>query len=241
MGICLKNHGIIIKQVYNRSASAGRLLADQLGASFANSTEKIEQDTDLYLAAVSDDAIGIVISQCRLNKEALLVHMAGAVDMNILKGKTRYTGVFYPLQTFTKGKAVDFGQIPLFIEGINDVARNALKELAAKISDQVIEASSEDRMYVHLAAVISSNFTNHLLAEAEKILKSRGLELDILKPLMVETIEKAFAISPENAQTGPAVRGNQKVIDKHLEILKDFPEVREVYRNLSEIIRDSKQ
>jgi predicted short-subunit dehydrogenase-like oxidoreductase (DUF2520 family) len=96
-------------------------------------------------------------------------------------------------------------------------------------------------MYVHLAAVISSNFTNHLLAEAEKILKSRGFELDILKPLMVETIEKAFAISPENAQTGPAVRGNQKVIDKHLEILKDFPEVREVYRNLSESIRDSKQ
>jgi predicted short-subunit dehydrogenase-like oxidoreductase (DUF2520 family) len=241
LGICLKEHGISIKQVYNRSGSFGQLLAENLGASFTDSPEKLEQDTDLYVAAVSDDAIGVVISQCRLNKEALLVHTAGAVDMNILNGKTNYTGIFYPLQTFTKGKSVDFRQIPVFIEGINDVARNALKSLAAKISDQVFEASSEDRMYLHLAAVISSNFTNHLLTEAEKILKSRGYELNILKPLMLETIEKAFAISPANAQTGPAVRGNLKVIEKHLEILKDFPGVREVYRNLSESIRDSKQ
>jgi predicted short-subunit dehydrogenase-like oxidoreductase (DUF2520 family) len=173
--------------------------------------------------------------------EGLVVHTAGSVSLEVFKGRAKNYGVIYPLQTFTRGKPVDFSSIPLFIEANDNRNLEKLKYLSEKVTGKVYTADSETRAYLHLAAVFASNFTNHILALAEMVLLERNLPFNILKPLIEETVAKALYMSPRQAQTGPAFRHDKPILEKHLDMLAGHPEIKELYRLISESIMAMKE
>jgi predicted short-subunit dehydrogenase-like oxidoreductase (DUF2520 family) len=149
--------------------------------------------------------------------------------------------VLYPLQTFTKGRKVNLKEVPLFVEGEDSETEKILLKLAKSISKEVHVLSSEKRFILHLSAVFSSNFTNHMLSIAETIMKQNKLDYGWLKPLIAETINKGLEIGPSNAQTGPARRGDLEVLDKHMQSLKKDEPLQEIYRLISQHILDKYQ
>jgi len=239
LGHQFRGAGHKVVQVVNRSQSSGRELADALHAEFTDSFDKINRDADLYIAAISDDFILPVIEQAGL-QEQFVVHTAGSLSIDILRGNHNHCGVLYPLQTLTKGRPVDFNKIPVLIEAGTAEDLDKLRQLALSISGNVHQVSSYDRLLLHLAAVFASNFTNHLLVVAYELLKERGMDFSLLHELSEETIAKAFSILPVNAQTGPAFRGNISVINRHLNLLEQHPAIRELYSKLSDSIKAKK-
>jgi predicted short-subunit dehydrogenase-like oxidoreductase (DUF2520 family) len=231
--------GIQVRQIFSRTPELGEPLAGELGTSYTNRLDHLSEDADLYLLAISDDAIPSLIRQAHFGSH-LVVHVAGSIPMDVFKGQAKNYGVFYPLQTFTRGKALDFSQVPLFIEASNERNLRMLRTLADRLTQKVYAVDSEKRAHLHLAAVIAANFTNHMLALSEKFLQEKNLSFDLLKPLIQETIAKALLISPLEAQTGPALRGNRQILEKQLAMLDSHPEIRELYRVISESIQELK-
>jgi predicted short-subunit dehydrogenase-like oxidoreductase (DUF2520 family) len=135
---------------------------------------------------------------------------------------------------------MDFVEIPLLIEANSPENLNKVRFFAEKLSARVQEVSSAQRLFLHLAAVIANNFSNHLFYQAENLLKEHGLDFDLLHPLIAETAQKAILMSPAKAQTGPAARGNRKIMEKHLKMLADKPELAEIYRIMSKSISEGK-
>jgi len=234
-GHWLASAGVKVVQVFSRTPHAGEGLAVELKTGYTNRLDLLVSDADLYLLAVSDDAIPSLIRQAEFGRR-FVIHAAGSVPMEVFSGKLKNYGVLYPLQTFTRGKNLDLNEIPLFIEANNTKNLDKLGILAHKLSRRVYKVDSEKRAYLHLAAVIASNFTNHMLAVTDHLLKERNLSFELLKPLITETISKALQMPPLQAQTGPAVRGNLQVMEKHMAILDSHPEIRELYRVISESI-----
>lgn len=188
---------------------------------------------DIYIIAVKDDAIAKV-SQSLTSKKGIVVHISGAVEMDSIASRNR--GVFYPLQTFTKGKTLDFKSIPVCIEAKQDSALKVLLVLGQAISEKVYEITSEQRKKLHLAAVFANNFTNHLYSISESICLQEGLSFELLQPLILETAKKVQSITPREAQTGPARRNDIKSIQNHLSLLKDKKQT-ELYILFSEAIK----
>lgn len=193
-------------------------------------------DSDIYIISVSDTAIRPV-SQLINNERGLVVHTSGATPMDVLSSHKRH-GVFYPLQTFTKNRAIDFNKVPLCLESDTESDLALLKRLAQKISDKVYEVDSEQRKSLHLAAVFVNNFTNHLYHLTHEICEANGLRFELLQPLIAETVEKLNDLTPYQAQTGPARRGDQQTMDTHLRQLKD-PLKKEIYKLLSQSIEQT--
>lgn len=239
LGHQLNGAGIPVKQVFSRNPLQGAALASELHAEYTNRLDLLDKKADMFILAVSDDAIASLVRQAQFGKR-LVVHVAGSVPMDVFSGKVKNHGVFYPLLTFSRGRSVDFSNIPVFIEASNNENLEKLHNLAGRLSKKVYVMDSEKRTYLHLAAVIASNFTNHMLAVSEKLVREKNLSFDLLKPLIQETLTKALSISPQLAQTGPAVRGNTRIMDKHLSILKGHPEIQELYRLISESIASLK-
>jgi predicted short-subunit dehydrogenase-like oxidoreductase (DUF2520 family) len=239
----LDNAGYAIKEVYspNRkhaTALVGRLYQAQLKDSldFSDSPSKI------FIIAVSDDAIKDVVQEIILPEDSILVHTSGSQPMEILGfAATLNTGVFYPLQTFSKAKKVDFKDIPIFIESESGDVSRVLMKMGRAISKKVKQISSEDRKALHVAAVFASNFSNHMLTLSKQIAEKNGLDFEVLKPLIAETLTKSINIGPEDAQTGPAKRGDMEILDRHLEFLKDDPAIAEIYRIISQNIIDQSE
>lgn len=175
-------------------------------------------EADVYLIAVKDDAIAEV-SQALSSKKGVVAHTSGAVPLNAIV--TERKGVFYPLQTFTEGKKLDFKSIPLCIEGSSAEVALVLQKLANCLSDNVQQINSDQRKKLHLAAIFVNNFTNYLFGVGEEICSESQLSFDLLKPLIKETAEKVQSMSPRAAQTGPARRGDRKSIQEHLKLLKN--------------------
>jgi len=218
-----------LKQVYGRNASSLK--------KFGSFTEtcndpKDIKEADIYLLAVSDTAIASV-SKLISHKTGIVAHVSGAISISVIAAEN--SGVFYPLQTFTKGKTLDFKPIPLCIEGNNKTSFKQLNRLAHAVSDQVHEISSDQRKKLHLAAVFANNFTNHLYTISEEICADSSIPFSLLHPLVMETAEKIKSISPKDAQTGPARRGDQKSIQNHLELLKTKKQT-ELYTIFSQAI-----
>lgn len=191
------------------------------------------KDADVYIIAVKDDAIAGVSSHL-LGKKGIVVHTSGAVDMDVLKPENR--GVFYPLQTFTKGKDIDFEKVPVCIEANKRESLELLRSLAHTLSENVHEVDSGQRKKLHLAAVFVGNFTNYLYGIGEEICLKEGLSFDLLKPLIVETAEKIQSMSPKEAQTGPARRNDQKSMQAHLKLLGNDNHI-VLYNLMSEAIK----
>jgi predicted short-subunit dehydrogenase-like oxidoreductase (DUF2520 family) len=234
-GLWFEHAGVKVVQVFSRTPSAGEGLAAELKTEYTNRLDLLTSDADLYLLAVSDDAIASLVRQAEFGRR-FVIHAAGSIPMEILSGKLENFGVLYPLQTFTRGRPLNFNEIPLFIEASNARNLEKLSVLARKLSDRVYTMDSEKRAYLHLAAVIASNFTNHMFALTDLLLKERNLSFELLKPLIMETISKALQMPPIQAQTGPAVRGNLQVVDKHMSILDGHPEIKKLYRVITESI-----
>ena len=168
--------------------------------------------------------------------EALFVHTAGSISMDVWKGYAKNYGVLYPMQTFSKYRKVDFMQVPFFIEANHKEGMTCLNTLAHKLSPKVYEASSEQRKYLHLAAVFACNFTNHMYALCDRLLGEQGLPFEVMLPLIDETARKVHELRPKDAQTGPAVRYDQNVIKHHLGMLAGEPDMQEIYEKISENI-----
>ena len=191
-------------------------------------------DADLFIIAVSDDAIGTVSGQIPFQNK-LVVHTSGSIAISALDEKNR-KGVFYPLQTFSKNKAVDFRTIPICLESQNASDFQLLEQVAKTISNQLFAVNSEQRKALHVAAVFVNNFSNHLYTIASDICNEHQLPFEILQPLIKETAEKIMVLSPSEAQTGPAKRKDQQTINAHLEMLAN-PMQKKIYSLLTQSIQ----
>lgn len=226
--------GVKVSCVYARDAAKAADAATIVNAR-SNTIDEADHDGPLMIVAVSDDTIAAVSSLLPQNRK--VVHTSGSASIDVIAQAQR--GVFYPLQTFTREVTPDWKQIPFCIEAADEEMAAALVDLAGKLSDSVQKISSEQRRYLHVAAVIANNFTNHLYAEASAYLEAHNLSLDLLRPLISETARKVQSSDPKDVQTGPAKRHDTKTINEHLELLQNNPGLRDLYVALTERILKS--
>jgi len=224
-----------VRQIFNRTLSAAARVGE---ANKVNYTDKISEleKADLYIIATSDSSIE-ELSHYIPYDDTLVVHTSGSLGTKVLKGDYR-KGVFYPFQTFTKKKEImKYDDIPIFVEAENKEDENALYSLAKKISNEVHKVDHEKRLKIHMSGVWISNFVNHLYYIGGKICEDTGIPFDVLRPLIEETAIKVRDMEPYDAQTGPARRNDNIVIDKHLEILEDDSRLQQLYRLLTDSIK----
>lgn len=237
LGLALKKEGYDIIEVWSRDMAHAQELATRLSCEAKDDISCLSSDADLYIFSVVDDALPQLLNAFP-HHDKMLVHTAGSLPMSVLENKTKRFGVFYPLQTFSKHKSVDFLNIPIFIEASDPKTLCVLKEMANAISQDVNIATSEQRKYLHIAAVFACNFTNYFYAIGEKILEDNNLSFDYLRPLILETALKAQKYSPATVQTGPAIRKDEKIMDSHLSLLESQPELQKFYQEISRSIID---
>ena len=222
---------IPISQIFGRNTTELQKISEQFSIPF--STETLA-DADLYIISVSDSSITEVSSLIK-NENVLVAHTSGSVSREALSGNYRKS-VFYPLQTFSKSKNLDYSKIPFFIDAENENDEEILKNLASKISKNVMLANDEKRKYIHLTAVFACNFVNHLYARAKEISDSQGIPFDYFLPLIDETTQKIHELEPKLAQTGPAIRNDEKVLKLHESLLTDEEKLK-IYKTLNESIK----
>jgi len=227
-----KKYNII--QVYSRTFESAKLLSDQVDASPTNIISEIVTDADLYIFSVKDSVLVELISKIPSDK-GLWVHTSGSISMDVFQGYTKRYGVIYPFQTFSKERKVDFSKVPLLIEANNEDDILLVERFCRKLSEIVYRLSSEKRQYIHLTGVFACNFVNHMYAISEEILKKEEIPFDILLPLIDETAAKVHQLSPRLAQTGPAIRYDENIINKHIGLIDD-PAIKSIYTLLSESI-----
>ncbi len=227
--------GFQIHQVISRNEVSGKELAGKYAAYFSVNTKDLMADADFVFLALPDKNIEPVIQEIKQHGP-IFVACAGSFNLENLSKHALPAAIFYPLQTLTKESQVDFFKIPIFVEASDGQSLAKITDLASVISNTVVPLSSEKRAIMHLAAVFANNFTNHLLAQSEKIMLSHDLPIKYLKPLVEETVKKAFESSPENHQTGPAKRNDEPTLSKHLALLKENKALRELYKMLSKNI-----
>ncbi|MGB0806719.1 MAG: Rossmann-like and DUF2520 domain-containing protein [Salibacteraceae bacterium] len=235
LALALKKAGHSIHEIVSRNIINAQILADKVDAKAIDTVAKLDvHSTDMLIVSVNDDHINEVVKSIP-KTNCLVVHTSGTKGIDVLDA-VENQGVFYPLQTFSKLKEVSFENIPICIESNSKNGLKIIKNVASSISNDVRNTDSETRAAIHIAAVVACNFSNHLLALSEGLLKESGEDLSILKPLMEETISKAFTASPKTMQTGPAVRGDKEVIKNHLERLNSNPDLQKIYSELSNSI-----
>lgn len=197
--------------------------------------EELPADADVYVISVKDSALQEVIAKVlafSLKPSALMVHTAGSMPMSLFEGHGQHYGVFYPMQTFSKERLVDFKEIPVFIEANDAETLAVLRVLADSVSQQVYELSTEDRKHLHLAAVFACNFANHCYALSADVLERKGLPFDVMLPLIDETARKVHELHPLDAQTGPAVRYDENVIRMQADLCPT-PLMKQLYQQMS--------
>lgn len=228
----------VINEVYGRSEANALQFSENLNNPVITENLDFTQSTSsLFIIAVSDKAIESVVSEIVLPEKALLVHTSGTVPMSVLElAGVERIGVFYPLQTFSKHRKVNFSEVPLLIEASDDSTQQQLENIAVSLSPKVTVVNSKDRLGIHLAAVFANNFTNHMIDIAGQVMERNALDLKLLEPLIRETIDKALDQNPSMVQTGPAVRGDTGTMQKHLQYLEFNPAYQELYRLISESI-----
>lgn len=225
-----------ISGLITRDESKGRELIHKTGVSCDHfqGHDLCQLTSDIIILTVPESSITEVVKTYDFGPDQVVVHTSGATPLDILPFAK--AGVFYPLQTLTQEEAVDYSGIPILIEGSDRMNEQILIELGQGISRNVRTVSSENRLQIHMAAVLACNFPNHLFKKASQILNGAGFDLEILYPLMEETLRKLKAIGPERAQTGPARRGDHITISRHLDLIKD-QELRQMYEIFSNDIR----
>ncbi|WP_294585987.1 Rossmann-like and DUF2520 domain-containing protein [uncultured Bacteroides sp.] len=229
--------GFRIVQIYSRTEESAQSLAQIVEAEYTTDLSAVTEDAQLYIVSLKDTALVELLPKLVAGKKnALWVHTAGSIPMTIWEGYAERFGVFYPMQTFSKQREVDFRGIPIFVESNSEEDTQFLKDIASALSEKVYEATSDQRKSLHLAAVFTCNFTNHMYALAAELLKKYQLPFEVMLPLIDETARKVHELEPRAAQTGPAIRYDENVIDGHLQMLANEPEMQELYRLISQSI-----
>lgn len=223
-----------IIQIYSRTIESASALAREVQAVPVTDISSVISDADLYIFSVKDSVLAGLISLLPPN-QGLWIHTAGSMPMDIFAGHQSRYGVLYPFQTFSKGRSIDWKVVPFFIEASDADSFQLLKEVASRLSDKVTELSAEDRKYLHLTGVFACNFTNHLYVLSKQILAKINLPFDVALPLIDETADKVHSLSPEKAQTGPAVRYDENVMNKHLSLIED-ENMKQIYKLISDNI-----
>jgi predicted short-subunit dehydrogenase-like oxidoreductase (DUF2520 family) len=236
LALAMQEKGIQVAQIYSRSLDSAKELAVKVNAKFTNNLSQLDSQADIYMVAVKDSAIQNVLENLSLDESCLIVHTAGSIPMKILDGFSRNYGVFYPLQTFSKTRKVDFSDIPICIEANHPSNLMKLQDLAGRVSESVCQVNSDERKTLHLAAVFVNNFVNHFYAVGAEILQDKKLSFELLKPLIQETAAKIQTIQPIDAQTGPAKRNDQIIINTQLKMLPDKPELQKIYSFVTDSI-----
>jgi len=224
--------GITIQQVYSRTGDAAKSLAIKVDADYTNDIQQVNETADVVVFAVTDHILNSLVEGLpRTN--AILLHTSASIGIDVFSGRTEEYGVLYPFQTFTRGRDIDIRHIPLCLETNSKDALDKLIRIAGLLSDNIRFLNFEQRKWLHISGVFACNFANHMYRLAEIILKKQALPFDLLHPLIRETAEKALGIGPRLAQTGPAVRNNRNILDEHLKLLDDFPEIKLLYDEIS--------
>ena len=227
--------GVSVVQVMSRTLDGARALASRLaGAGATDNPTELRHDAAIYILSVSDNALPRLALELPPAENAVWLHTSGGVDASVLSPLSPHHGVIYPLQTFSRDRRVDMAGVPLFVEGSDTLTAEIVGKLARRLSGNVFEADSSSRRLIHVAAVFACNFANHLWATAADILATRGLPFTVLHPLLEETLGKAMRGNPADGQTGPARRGDTKVIASHREMLSGLPA--EIYDLLTQSI-----
>ena len=240
LSIAMQDAGFDIVQVFSRTEESARRLANRLNGtdcSYVVQPDAIIPNGDLYIFAVKDDALEDVIKKIPSN-DGLWIHTAGSLPIDLFDGYAARYGVIYPMQTLSKNRRAIFSSIPLLIEGNTPESAADISVIAGALSGDVRLMPSEKRKYLHLAAVFACNFTNRMYAIAAQILREHGIDWQLLQPLIDETAAKLHTLHPEQAQTGPAIRYDRNVIDRHLAMLKDS-DIREIYELISQNIHQT--
>lgn len=232
--------GTHLVQIAARNTARASQLAAIAGCAWCDDLTHAAR-ADIYVIAVSDRAVGEAAAALPRHEGAVVVHTAGSVEADVLRrgeGSAEAYGVLYPFQTFTAGRRIDFAQVPLFIEGSDEAACRRIERFARLLSRRVEHATSQRRRAIHLAGVVGCNFVNALYGmAAEWLARSEGLPFEVLKPLIVETARKAAdAAHPRLVQTGPAVRGDRSVAERHMRMIEGDARMREIYELLTEYI-----
>jgi len=228
-----KNHTVL--QVYSRTLARAEEIAMACGAKAIDNVKNINPDGDIYLMAIKDDRVEKLALKLKLSKK-IVAHTSGSLPIAILSSASENYGVFYPFQTFSRMKQLDLSEVPICVDGNNDYVKEELTKLGKSLSHHVISLNEHKRLALHLSGVFANNFPNYLFSIAGNILDQEGLSFDLLKPLITETTNKAIEIGPKIAQTGPAKRGDDKIIKLHMEFLKKHPDLQQVYELLSRSI-----
>ena len=237
----LDNMGYVVREVYSQNPNHAEALTERLYQAEVKATLDFStSDSKVFIMAVRDDAISDIAREIILPEDAILVHTSGSQPITELQfAATQNLGVFYPLQTFSKSKKVDFKEVPIFIESYTEEAEKTLMQIAHSISKEVRKIGSEERKALHVAAVFASNFSNHMLTIAKEIMQQNSLNYEWLKPLINETINKSMYLGPDQAQTGPAKRADLDILDNHLEFLREQQPIAEIYKVISQHIIDT--
>ena len=225
-----QNH-IEVCQIFGRNENDLKAISDELNIPF--STTNLA-DADLYIICVNDDSIAEV-SKMITKENCLVAHTSGSLPKEILEGNYRKAS-FYPLQTFSKSKMLQYSEIPFFVEAENEADSQILENLALKISEKVMKSDYEKRKYIHLTAVFACNFVNHLFARAKEISDSQQIPFHYFLPLIKETTSKIEKIEPKLAQTGPAIRNDEKILQLHEALITEEEHLK-IYQVMNESIK----
>ncbi len=235
LGRKIMEAGHEILQVISRNATRAKILGGKLGSPTTGNCSNIFPNGDLYVVAISDRALYDLYEVLQL-KHALVVHTAGSVSMNVLAKVSTNYGILYPLQSLLM-EMVYIPEFPLLVDGNTAESLTLIHDFAETISDKVYHANDEQRLRLHLAAVISNNFTNHLFTLTDEFCRKENVDFTLLLPLIKETVNRLQYNSPEKFQTGPAVRDDLETIRSHIELLQNHDELKKLYEAMTESIR----
>lgn len=235
----LYKNNFLIKQVFSKSFKNANSLAKKVNAQPIDLLTQLSQNAEIYIIAVPDDAIEKVLKQFPF-KNKLVVHTSGSVGVDVFtKNGFSNFGIFYPLQTFSKNKIVDFTKVPFCLEANTKTNLKSIETVAKYLSDKIYPINSEQRQLLHLAAVFACNFSNNMYQIAFEICNQHQIDFDILKPLIKETASKIEKYNPLEVQTGPAIRKDLKTIQKHLSLLDNQKNYQAIYRLITQNIQQN--
>lgn len=238
LGLAFAQKGCAISQVWSRNTNHAAALADRLGATTVADLERLDTDSDLYIIAVSDDAIADVASRLNLG-DRMVVHTSGATPLSAIATASSRTGVLWSPQTFVKDVAMDYSQLIFSVEGNSDESTAFIEKMALALTPTVHRMDSPTRLRCHLAAVMVNNFGNALNAMAEQMLQADGFDLSLLRPIIRQTAAKAENDGLWRLQTGPAARNDRNTIEAHRRILaQQNPRLLQLYDAFTQIITD---
>ncbi len=229
------SRGINIRHIVSESQTGAKMLADECSASYSTSLS-FEEPADIIIVAVPDHRLKEVLSIIECPENTLVAHTAGSFGLEVFPSRLKHTGVFYPLQTFSKNRKISFSDLPFFLETSSSEKEAMLTDLAESIGGKVYVVDKEHRKLLHLAAVFVCNFVNHMLTAGKEITAKAGLSYEVLEPLIAETVSKAMELGPDHSQTGPAVRNDKNTIAKHIDLLSFSPELQNIYKEVTESI-----